>query len=352
MNKHRENIFQYLNDEDTLKFVKLIDNQLKNGIQSELQHTDIILPVSEPNSNNGVFNSDNVHNVIYMFYILNKYNASVPMQYPVDDKKVWDIYKMNIAHFTLGTNSDSMISSLLFYHNNCFGLVPHIILWRNKYYHYISKDIDFFIKRELQNSSEFIIIKLVISPGESLHSNAVIYDKKNNILTRFEPYGDWDMADSYHLDLKIIDIFKSCLDKSLVHKLKYIRPTEYLNKTKFQSVSLGDDQKHKNLGDPAGYCLAWTYWFLELKILNRNINDNVLVKMAYNKIFKDADNKSSNPLLHYIRGYAKHLDNEKNMFLEKIGIHSQEHYKLNYSSNFISILNKYIDDYVKEKIMK
>jgi hypothetical protein len=168
-------------------------------------------------------------------------------------------------------------------------------------------------------------------------------------MVRFEPYGDWDLADSYHLDKLLLELFESVIDKAHLSTLKFIRPNEYLDKTKFQSISQGDDYNYKNLGDPEGYCLAWSYWFLELKLLNPDVDEKQLAKNAFDLILK-TDVNSTNPILQHIRGFAKHLDQEKNKIFESIGVPKQLHYKLRMDKDKMYLLNNYVNQYVINNI--
>ena len=140
-----------------------------------------------------------------------------------------------------------------------------------------------------------MILRIVILvDSSSLHANIVIYDKLLNKLVRFEPYGDWEFADSYNLDQLLINMFKNALDDKRGKLLKYIRPQDYLNKAKFQTASQGDHTNEKNLGDPAGYCLAWCFWFLELKSAHwKIVFDNrylMTLKLSQFPFWKEPDN--------------------------------------------------------------
>jgi hypothetical protein len=349
-NKYGENVLEYLDDDKTSKFVKIIDKSIKKGFHSEMDEIiDVILPESkqELELEFGVFNADSMHNIAYMMYILNKHtNCTIPMQYPNIEKHMWDTHIINLS-YTDFRGRDPMLSTITFYNVDFFTIAPHILSWRNKDMNYINSDINFYLKRAINETVRFVIIKLSLSPQIGfLHSNIVLYDKKNNTVTRFEPYGDWDLADSYQLDKKILDIFKDTLKNET---FKYIRPNDYLDKTKFQSSSLGDDPNYKNFGDPEGYCLAWSYWFAELKMLNPDINEQQLVKNAFDKILR-LSNSNINPILQHIRGYARHLDKEKNKIFDAIGITKQLHYKLNHNNNNIIALSKYVNKYVMRKL--
>lgn len=350
-NAYGESTLSYLKGKKLQKFVGIVDTQIKNGHHSEMpEKITVTLPISISSHEFGTFNADSIHNITYLIYILQKYDqVCIPMQYPNMEKHSWDMYMLNLGMID-GKKNDAMISTIGFYTASFYSVVPHIIFWRDKFVNYINPNMQLYLSRAIVSNRRFVIIKLTLSPHVTLlHSNMLIYDKKRNTVMRFEPYGDWDLADSYHLDKMLLELFESSLDKLKLSTLKFIRPNEYLEKTKFQSTSLGDDYNYKNLGDPEGYCLAWSYWFLELKMTNPDIDEKELVKNAFDLILK-SDKTSTNPILQHIRGYAKHLDQEKNKIFELIGIPKQLHYKLNFQNDKVNVLTKFVDQYVESHI--
>jgi len=320
------------------------DNSDNNNDNSD-NNNKIVLP-KIVNSSYGLFNPDSIHNIIYMIYIMKKYkNAIFPFQCPIEEKRIWERRYI----FTVDPFMKIILDSINLHNNFFYSLLPSIIYWRDKNKYYKTKNIEFYIERALSlNNIRFILLKISLIPQfASLHANIVIFDKKENKLIRFEPYGDWEMMDSYHLDKMILKIFKKIIND----KIKYVRPTDYLNNPKFQSASEGDIKK--NLGDPIGYCLAWCYWFIELKLKNPDTDEKKLVERALNKILVEkqiACRNDSNCLLGYIRGYGRKLDNEKNFILNKIGIHKNEIYDLSYSSEKLDKIKVYIENYIVKKL--
>ena len=189
-------------------------------------------------------------------------------------------------------------------------------------------------------------ITLVID--ESLfHANVIIYDKQLKKLIRFEPYGDWEFMDSYYLDNMIIKLFS----KLIPDKMSYIRPSDYLNDAKLQSASLGDNPNYKNIGDPEGYCLAWCFWFVELKLQNPEINEKELITSTVKKILDSSNSDDHTPLLTHIRNYAKHLDAEKNKIFNEIGIDKHDIYKISHSEQKLLKIKTFVDKYVSSYLM-
>lgn len=341
----------YVKDNDIGKIIDLVETSIKNDNVSKLSEDTIILPqVEKDDKSFGLFNSDGIHNVIYLICMLKKYKKlTIPMQWNVDDKKIWEKYK-TIIHSQPDDKITQLLTTLtVSYFDVFYCILPCMILWKDKDIKYFTKE-SLYLQRALGTKHRFIMMRVTIIVDENLlHANMVIYDKKLNKLIRFEPYGDWEFHDSYSLDDLLVKIFKNSLSKKKQKSMKYIRPSQYLDKTKFQTTSLGDHYSEKNLGDPGGYCLAWSFWFLELKLKNPKEDEAILVKSALNKIIRE-DSLNRNPLLTHIRLYAKRLDKEKNIFLENIGISKTELYKMSYDDEKIDLIKKYTEKYAMENI--
>ena len=197
--------------------------------------------------------------------------------------------------------------------------------------------VDVHIKKLLKDDKvDFIYIKLSLIPnGTSTHANLLLYNKKENIIERFEPYGSNDLLDQDKLNEFIEKLAKKIFNK----KVKYINPKLFMNNTKFQLISSDSDPDNKKQGDPAGYCLAWTFWYLELRLNNPDVDSKILVENALKKIVNRDSN--SNQVLDYIRNYSHELDKLKNNFLKDCGIKKNDYYNNNFSDKDLdTILDK------------
>lgn len=355
LDNKKKSVLHYLSDEEIFDFMKIVDKQIRNNnIVDIKKHINIIMPkISKIEFTSGLFNADGIHNTIYMMYILTKYkNCIIPMRYPIDDKMAWEINKFKIEMFPRDKVSHFITSVVSFYSETFYSILPCMIFWRNIKLNFKTKNFLMYLTRSINTNYRFVILKLTLVPSTIiLHANIVIYDKQRNIITRFEPYGDWNILDSIYLDKMLFNAFKKALPNNKLKSLKYIRPTQYLSETRFQSSSLDNYNMERNFGDPAGFCLAWCYWFVELKMLNPDIDEKILVKSALNEIIINAKNTDTNPLLNYIRKYAKHLDDEKNKIFEKININETDYYKINPSNDTFNNIEKYVTDYVIDKLL-
>jgi ankyrin repeat protein len=286
-------------------------------------------------NNFGLFNSDVLHGAIYTYCILQKYNnLAIPTQKFNLKKfnKEFDNFNFLINY---RTQEGSIIKDLVsVYYDSLYEMMPYLILWRSRDIYYCNENLKKSLKKLLNdNKVEFIYIKLSLIPnGNSTHANLLLYNKKKNILERFEPYGYNEMLDEEKLNQFIEKLAKKIFNKDV----KYINPKHFMDNAKFQIISSDSDPDNKKLGDPIGYCLAWTFWYLELRLNNPETDSKLLVENALNKIInKQSD---SNQVLDYIRNYSQELDKLKNNFLKDCGIEKDDYYNNNFDDKDLEVI--------------
>jgi ankyrin repeat protein len=275
----------------------------------------------------GLFNSDILHNVIYTITMLKKYqNLGVPFQYFFKDKKMSDkIILENNDVFKY--QHEFTISNLIkIYTDTFYELSPYLIVWRSKYQYYINPNLNIYLKKLLFNKNiRFIMLKLTLITDLGTHANIIIYDKQKNTLERFEPYGVVPYLDSNELDEMLEKWGKDVLNA------KYWSPKDIfknIGNIGFQTISNDSKQESRKLGDPAGYCLAWTFWYLEMRINNPEVTPNELLEKSLKKILeKDSVNRSQ-LFVSFIRDYAAKLDKLKNNFMINAGVNKNNIYNL------------------------
>lgn len=330
----------YKNNKTSLNYLSKTEQQiLESPYKNTITNNKIKMPLLKTLNNKGLFNSDILHNVIYTKIMQNKYkNLGIPKQ-KYNIKK----YNMEYDNFMYLSNYKSKEGKLMrniigIYYENFYELMPYLILWRSSDIYYYNEHLKQCVKKLMKDTKiNFIMLKLSLIPfHNSTHANILIYNKYTNTLERFEPYGPIDVLDEESLNKFIERLGKEIFNK----KIKFVYPKLYMNDARFQLVSSDDDPSNKKLGDPAGYCLAWCYWYLELRIKNKNIDAKTLVESAFNNIIRNKK-KSSNHMLDYIRNYAYELDKMKNQFLKKCGIKPIDFYNIDYNDNVLdSIIDK------------
>lgn len=292
--------------------------------------------------NTGLFNSDIIHNALYTIYLLNKYdNLTIPTQKYDDNKYNNDCDDMELQNIPYDKMYMIIYDIINLSTNYLYPLLPSIIIWGNKDLHYIHKDLFNIIKNiHKNNNKRFILIKISFVTGyQYTHANIVLIDLHDYSVRRFEPYGINNVNDEYILDELLKDKISKVLDK----KIKYYTPSDYLNNVRFQLVSNDGSIYLKKTGDPGGYCLAWCFWYIELKINNVDLEEKDLIEKASKKI-EHYYRKTENPYLYFIRDYSRKLSNEKDKIFKKIKINKMNYYDVAYKT---SNLDKIFDYTVK-----
>ena len=103
---------------------------------------------------------------------------------------------------------------------------------------------------------------------------------------------------------------------------KYIHPSEFLDLISFQQydVTISDHR----IGDPGGFCLAWSFWFLEYYLLNP---DEELKELANNAITHVIN--SDTTFQEFIRSYANKLANWQLNFYKTIKYSAKKFFSYN-----------------------
>lgn len=312
----------------------------------------------------GLFNSDILHNVIYTVIILKKYkNVICPFMYYDDDKYTNDKININLLNLFKSTSGNSIYELVGTYTEFFYELSPYLIIWSNKNESYIHPDLSFYVQKcIIADNIRFIFFKLTLIPeninsiGGGSHANIIIFDKKYGTLERFEPFGNIKYLDSEELDLFItrhIGKFFTKFLKKHNKKLIYLAPSTYLENVSFQGFSNDNDISVRKLGDPQGYCLAWTYWYLELRINNPDEYPSDLIKKSLKQIINTSYGKDST-FIDFIRKYSRYLDDEKNKFLLESGIAKDRLYNLNMTKKeqdkIVSHIKEKFTQVVNEKL--
>jgi hypothetical protein len=284
----------------------------------------------------GLFNSNIFHNIIYFVSFLKKFkNIGFPI---LANKNDFFNELFVMSKICNGLTSCKIIAILNEYNLYYPKLIPFIIIWKDIYSYFIYEYIDKCIELLLSNKKIiYIVIKLtIIIDDDTTHAGILIYDKNKNSLIRFESFGY--MQNQNDLDFFLFEKFKKLINKNIT----YITPNNYLKNIKFQLFSNDFELKNKQLGDPQGYCVVWTLWFLELYISNENANLHDLINNAFYVIVNDCDNIVK-CIMKYIRNYSRKIDSWKNKFLIQSGIEIDNVYNMQIENNDLYKISAYID---------
>jgi hypothetical protein len=380
-NNKGENIYNLLVNKYSSTITYILDKQYL--IDSQISYTPhdsiAIIPIKYNfNIKNylkqtpyGVFISDSLHNMIYTYIILERNNLFIPFIHETDT-----IYKNNLDLISMSNNDKDIMGILRFYFHNFNSWLPHLIIWKNKTNYFIYSELINWLKN-YPKVKRFIYIKLSIIAtnniqGNIRHANLILIDNLKKTVERFEPYGEIYFSNCIELNLM--------LEQELADKLDY----KFVFIQSYPGFQIRSDElaeKNKSHGDPGGYCLAWCFLYLELKLyyentVFENLRLSVKNKVILNELTNSSDqviklinnyiinnfekdfpdlktDEQQNLYMTFIRYYAKNLDKSKNKLIKKYGLNISTIYHLNLDDKIhkkiIYNLNKDIESINKNK---
>lgn len=266
----------------------------------------------------GIFTSNIMHNMLYTIYILSSYPNIIKIpNFTLTQDKI----KKYSELIEISNNEKSLAGYIKLYFNSFTQWMPHLIIWKNKLNYWIDPHLIDYITDN--KSIPFIHIKLsvyLINNTGIRHSNVVIIDNINKIVERFEPYGEMIFTNSVDIN----DMIKTQIALPLGYKFIFSQPYPG-----FQSRSDEFAKYNKSYGDPMGFCLAWSFLYIDIKmeLFKNKINMNPIEFINWyiiNKFDKDfninTDINKTNKYILFIRFYSRYLDNEKNKIITKLGL--------------------------------
>jgi hypothetical protein len=316
-----ESIFDIIKLKYNYKEIEYIFNNYQIKLKKNVKKENILAKIYKINnidlgkllvkSDIGIFTADTIHNVLYTMIFLEKYkNLEIP--YFFQNNKYFNKQNKLIQL----SNNDKYINNYLkLYFINFNFILPHIVIWKNKNNYYFDVNLINWINKN--KKTDFIYIKLsinLLNKQNTRHANIIIIDNRKKIVERFEPYGEINYYNSLDLNNFIIKNISEPID----YEFKFIQSFPG-----FQSRSDDLNALNKTYGDPFGYCLAWCFLYLEIRLIINNKSDINPIDIINNYIinkFKNDNNIIDNIYMSFIRYYAVGLDMQKNNILNKYGI--------------------------------
>jgi hypothetical protein len=102
-------------------------------------------------------------------------------------------------------------------------------------------------------------------------------------MERFEPYGS-NFPPGFNYNPNILDHHLERLFSNYFTNLIYYKPLSYEEKVGFQLLDTIEYSREKNIGDPGGFCGAWSLWYIEMRISNPDIEKGQLINKLINYI--------------------------------------------------------------------
>ena len=313
MNKEIKNIFNK-NIKDNIILEKECKNKIKDNILKTIEtiretrktcnlqsypikKNKVCITISEGEKLNVcTFTGSTLDILIGLIYLLKKHNnicSTLTTEF-IENKNLYAFYK------SIGIIIGSKTEFLNFE-----------IIWVNKKIYLINEFFEKINECKSKNSN-FIIIPLGIEMKEGSHANYIIYDLINKTVERFEPNGSTTPI-GLNYDPDLLDEILESKFKSIDENIKYLSPKDYLPKIGFQMMDIID--KQKRIGDPGGFCALWSIWYIDMRMIYKDVPPKKIVDILINSI-----KKQNISVKNMIRNYAFTIIKERDEILNKVGL--------------------------------
>jgi hypothetical protein len=208
--------------------------------------------------------------------------------------KMAEEYQFTVPHFksnkiirTSGATSVQMHLSMIKYLQIKFDQVdqvctittPHetddwakVQLYKNSKEADLQVPKDYWVHARKCNNFRFVIIPLQIRLN-NLHSNVLLYDRKDGVVEWFEPHGKSDYYENLKLPLE--HMFKENLEGFKVLQA----PTEIHEGKGLQHLAEKNESVNEN---HEGFCGYWVIWYLDLRLSHPDKSRDVILEKLKN----------------------------------------------------------------------
>lgn len=161
-----------------------------------------------------------------------------------------------------GTFECMLEGSFITWYKNMLDIHPFIKDFTQQ--NYASADIEYLI----------YFVNIIHASG-SAHANILMYTKKTNEMERFDPFGS---GQNDLLDAKLEKYFGN-----IIPNLKYASPREYMSTVGLQKIDIYENA-NEYIGDPEGYCVSWSMWYVDMRITFPDITREKLIKFIMRQV--------------------------------------------------------------------
>lgn len=167
-----------------------------------------------------------------------------------------------------------------------------------------------------QDKYDFIIFPIFFITPDAVHYNMCIYDKTHKSFERFEPYGALSVGE-FDLDSLIQMFFNEELPNVIE---TYNAPIDFCPIFGFQKLQVIENEPID--ADPHGFCLAWSVWYVDLRLFNPNKTQKQIIEFAL-KTLKTRGVSLTKFIRAYNNAFATFVHDyiEKNITLEMIKLY-------------------------------
>jgi hypothetical protein len=309
------------------KWKKYIDSL---PIDKETINNDNVQLIKSPYAHSNMFQARFTDIGIFSIYLSKKYNKTNDKSKNKGNAVSLYMPIYNGDDVTPDWNDDMLLPDNMLNFNNNF---PWIIIWNDdKNYWIHPKLTDLINKNKTKYDASFAFISMRLPDG-GLHAALMFFDFTRNQIQRFDPYGDTTV-----LDGQMDEIFKEILAKPC--KMSYCGPDCYFPVSGFQTLSDENNSMNQKMGDFGGYCLAWSIWYVEHKMINLKVEPKDLIRKTINSFIK----MNVRPM-EYIRNYANYISKFRIGYLTKIGVPENIASNEHLNNMYTNIINKSIIEY-------
>jgi hypothetical protein len=185
----------------------------------------------------------------------------------------------------------------------------------------------------------FVIIPLFLNgcKSDDGHANVLIFDKKMNTIERFEPHGATGELSDGLLESYNYPLLDEELEKyfaTILPGVKYLSSMMICPRFGLQSIENLEDNR---LGDPGGFCAAWSLFYLDARLSNPDIPQPILIDLLLHSLQQqNSEEKTKNSkLIDFIRSYS---DNILNKGFELLKQKPKKENKIEENLSFVDIL--------------
>lgn len=188
--------------------------------------------------------------------------------------------------------------------------------------------------KTLLKTAKYISIPIGIETAVGSHANILLWDVKNKIIERFEPYGKYQPKE-LNYNPKILDILLFNKFKSFDENIKYLSPYDFLPIVGFQILEISENNKCKRIGDPNGFCGVWCTWWVYQRMANPTILPSILAIELIKQIKLDNYNFKT-----VIRNFSSHITIMRDNILKSNNIDINDWITSNYKQNVLENIER------------
>ena len=172
----------------------------------------------------------------------------------------------------------------------------------------------------IKSKNRYFIIPIGIELSQGSHANMLIFDKKFNLLERFEPDGSNPPNDFNYFPEELDSSIYQYFNKLIYSDMNYITPHEGSPRISFQRYE--SLESFVKISDPRGYCGAWCSWYTY-----QRVNSGLPMKKLIPKLLQKIRGNNLS-FKEVIRNYANLMSSVRDKLFKKSNIEIEDWFSL------------------------